>query len=98
MKKFDLANWWITLLAIIIIAIVIAILMSGCVMTGYRVTDPNLNVTVSGWYMRAGDQKMGGLKAKLPGGGEVNLDSQESTAQALADLAVTAKNLSGVVK
>ena len=93
MKKFDLANWWITLLAIIIIAIVIAILMSGCV--AGKMGDLA--------YLRIGDQKLDDvcIEGYDPNGilkTRIRIGKQEATGQALADIAATARNLSGVVK
>ena len=97
MKKFDLANWWITLLAVVIIVIVIAILMSGC--AEFRYTDPN-GVSLT-WQSFGKDVEVGSISAGKDPNGNIYIKAEAVKSEASQVIQATAaaiKETIGAVK
>lgn len=72
-------------------------MLGGCCWVGYKTTSPTGQV-ISGWYMRFADQELQGVSVKTTDGMTVEITKQNAEAAALADIAATAKNLSGAIK
>lgn len=78
----------------IFIALVLIILLAGCVSAKYNVKTQEFK------YFRMGDQKLGGIVAKVTPSGTASIavETQESTAEALNKAVETLCNLAAAAK